>query len=102
MDWTCMEFVATGSSTGKQLRSNRSIRDPTCGDLEILLVLIQLGVTGLKKVEFVFFLQLLRGRGKKGRCALVYLRKVEFVFFLQLLGGRGKKGRCALVYVERP
>ena len=35
-----MEFAATGSSTGKWLRPDRSIRDPTCGDLEILHVLI--------------------------------------------------------------
>ena len=76
MGRTCMEFVATGSSTGKWFRSSRSIRDPTCGDLEILLVLIQLGVTGLKKVEFVFFLHLLGGRGKKGRCALVYVERL--------------------------
>ena len=35
-----MEFVVTGSSTGKWLRPDRSIRDPTFGDLEIMHVLI--------------------------------------------------------------
>ena len=74
-----MEFVAIGSSTGKWFRQDRSIRDPTCDDLEILLALIQLGVTGLKKVNFVFFLHLLGGRGKKGRCDLVYVERPEVI-----------------------
>ena len=35
----------------KQLRLDQAIRNLTCGDLEIPLVLIELGVTGLKKTE---------------------------------------------------
>ena len=49
MNCKCMEFVATSCCTGMWLRLDRNIRDLTCGDLEILLVVIQLGVTGLKK-----------------------------------------------------
>ena len=33
----------------KQLRFDQAIRNLTCGDLEILIVVIGLGVTGLKK-----------------------------------------------------
>ena len=36
------------------------------------LAVIQLGETGLKMVDFVCFLDLLEGRGKKGWCDLVY------------------------------
>ena len=58
-----MEFVVAGWCTGKQLRLDRTIRKLTCGDLEIMLVVIQLGVTSLKKTYL--------GEGKKGWCDLV-------------------------------
>ena len=41
-----MEFVATGWCTRKWLRFDLTIRDLTCGDLEISFVVIRLGVAG--------------------------------------------------------
>ena len=39
------------------------MRNLTSGDLGILLVLIQLGVTGLNKTEVVYLLDLFEGKG---------------------------------------
>ena len=44
-----MELVATGWCTSKWLRLNETIRNLTSGDLEIALMVIQLGETRLKK-----------------------------------------------------
>ena len=41
-------------------------RNLTCGDLEILLLVIRLGVTGLKKKQQMFLLHLLGRRGRRG------------------------------------
>ena len=49
------------------------MRNLTSGDLRILLVVIQLEVTGLKKTRFVYLLDLFEGRGEKGQCDLVCL-----------------------------
>ena len=38
----------------------------TSGDLRILLVVIQLEATGLKKTRFVYLLDLFEGRGRRG------------------------------------
>ena len=57
----CMEFVATGWCTVKKSRV-----DQTCCDLETPLVLIRMGVTGLKTTELVYLLDLFGGRGKRG------------------------------------
>ena len=61
-----MEFVTSGSCKRKWLRVDRTIRDLTCGDLEIPLLVIRLGVTGPKNSEFVWLLDLLERRGKNG------------------------------------
>ena len=61
-----MEFVTSGSCKRKWLRVDRTIRDLTCGDLEIPLLVIRLGVTEPKNSEFVWLIDLLEGRGKKG------------------------------------
>ena len=50
------------------------MRNLTSGDLLILLVVIQLGVTLLKKTRFVYLLDLLEGRGEKGQCDSVCLK----------------------------
>ena len=42
----------------KQLRLNQAIRNLTSGDLDIALVVIGLGVTGLKKTGFMDLLDL--------------------------------------------
>ena len=61
-----MEFVAAGWCTRKWLRLYETIRNLTSGDLGILLVVIRLGVTGLKKTRVVYLLDLFEGRGRRG------------------------------------
>ena len=39
------------------------MRNLICGDLEILLVVIRLGVYGLKKTEMLYLLDLFLGKG---------------------------------------
>ena len=50
----------------KQLRLDQTIRNFTCGDLEIPFVVIGLGVTGLKKIGFVYHIDLFGGGGRSG------------------------------------
>ena len=45
----------------KQLRLDQTIRNLTCGDLEIPFVVIRLGVTGLKKTRLMYLLDLFEG-----------------------------------------
>ena len=40
VNFQCMEFVTAGLGAGKRLRLDRTIRDLTCGDFEIPLVVI--------------------------------------------------------------
>ena len=58
-----MEFVAAGWCTRKWLRLYQTMRNLTSGDLGILLVVIQLGVTGLNKTKVVYLLDLFEGKG---------------------------------------
>ena len=53
MDYRCMEFVAAGLCIRKRLKLCQTIRNLTSSDLGILLVVIRLGVTGLKKTRVV-------------------------------------------------
>ena len=46
-----MELVAVNWCTRKCLRFNQTLKNFTSGDLGILFVLIQLGVTGLKQTS---------------------------------------------------
>ena len=46
-----MELVAAGWCTSKRLRFDQTMRNLTSGDLGISLVVIQLGVTRLKKTR---------------------------------------------------
>ena len=55
MDCRCMEFVAAGLCTRKWFKLYQTIRNLTSSDLGILLVVIRLGVTGLKKARIVWF-----------------------------------------------
>ena len=66
-----MEFVAASWCTLKQLRLNQTVRSLTCGDIEVLLVVIRLGVTGLKKTRLVYLLDLLGKRGEERWCDLL-------------------------------
>ena len=49
----------------KLLRLNQSTRNITSGDFEILLVVIQLGATGLKKTRAEYLLGLFEGPGRE-------------------------------------
>ena len=71
-----MEFVAAGSYKRKWSRFYQTMRNLTCADLGILLVVIQLGITGLKKTKVMYFLDLFEGRGKKGQCDSVCLERL--------------------------
>ena len=62
-----MKIVGKGWCTRKWLRLYQTIRNITSGDLGILLVVIRLGVTGLKKTRVVYLLDLLeREEGRRG------------------------------------
>ena len=52
------------------------MRNITSGDLGILLVVIQLRVTGLKKTKVVYLLDLFEGRGENGQWDLVCLERL--------------------------
>ena len=62
VDCKCIEFVAVRWCAGKYLRLNQTIRSHTCGDLEISLLVIRLGVTRLKKSMCLLDLFWRRGR----------------------------------------
>ena len=53
------------------VRLRQTIRNLIFGDVEILLVVIQLGVTRLKKTGFVYLLVIVWRKGEKGWCDLV-------------------------------
>ena len=57
-----MEFVATGWCTVKQLRLDQTLRNITCSDLEISVVVIRLGVTELEKTKLMYLLDSFVGR----------------------------------------
>ena len=58
------------------LRLDQTMRNLTSGDLGILLVVIQLRVTGLKKIKVLYLLDLFEGRGEKGQWDLVCLERL--------------------------
>ena len=62
------EFVAACWCTRKWLKFDQTIRSFTFGDLGIPLVVIQLGVTELKKTKVVYLLDLpqVRRKGVEG------------------------------------
>ena len=57
-----MGFVAADLCTVSQLRLDQSIRNLTCGDLEIPVVVIRLGVNDLRKTTLVYLLYLFEER----------------------------------------
>ena len=57
-----MEFVATGWCTVKQLRLDQTLKNITCSDLEISVVVIRLGVTELEKTKLMYLLDSFVGR----------------------------------------
>ena len=75
-DCRCMEFVTAGSCIGKYLWLDQTVRNLTCGYLEIPFVLIGLGVVRLKKTGLVCLLDFFGKRGKKGECDLVFVEPI--------------------------
>ena len=74
-----MEFAVIGWCTLMiKVHSSLNFRNLTSGDMEILLGMIQLRVTGLKKIRTVYFIDLLEGRGEKGQYDLVYVEQITF------------------------
>ena len=55
----------------KWLKLDQTIRNLTSGDLEISLVVIQVGVIRLKKTRVKYLLNLFEGSEEKERCDLV-------------------------------
>ena len=70
LDWNCMELVAAVWCTRKGLRfdqTTEAIRNLTSGDLGTPLVVIQLGVTRLKKTRWcISSPRLFLGKGGEG------------------------------------
>ena len=58
------------------MRLYQTIRNLTSGDMGILLGVIQLGVTGLKKIRLLYLLDLFEGRGEKEQCDLVCMERL--------------------------
>ena len=78
----CMESVDTGWCTKKWLRLYQTIRNLTTDDMGILLVVIQLGVTRLKRIRLMYLLDLFEGRVENGQCDL---RCVEHLWMIGLM-----------------
>ena len=66
----CTELVAAGWCIGKWLRLYQTIVNLVPGNIGILLVVVRLGVAGLKKIRVMYLLDLFDGRGEKGQCDL--------------------------------
>ena len=71
----CMQFPAAHWYTGNYLRLDDTIRDLNCCDWELLLVVMRLGTTELKKIWFVFpgLIWGKKGEGVVRSCFLVYV-----------------------------
>ena len=86
--WHCrwMELVAAiGWCTRKWLQLHQTIRNLTSGDLGILLVVIWLGVTGLKKTRVVCLSDLFERRGEKGQCDLVCVEHLSMIGLMAVM-----------------
>ena len=68
-----------------ELRLNQTIRNLTSVDLEILLVVIRLGVTVLKKTGLVYLLDLFEERGEEGWCDLVCVKCLSAIGLMVVL-----------------
>ena len=51
---------------GKWVSLDQTVRNLTCGDLEVSFVVIRLGVIRLKNTAFVYLLDLFGGSGERG------------------------------------
>ena len=80
-----MEFVATSWYILTQLKLDQTIRNLISGDLEIPLMVIQLGVTRLKMTRLVHLLDLSVGRGEKGWLDLVCVKHLQMIWLIVVL-----------------
>ena len=64
---------------------DQAIRNLTCSDLEIPLVVIGLGVKGLKKTRVVYLLGFLEERGEKWWCNFVCVKRLGLMIGLMLI-----------------
>ena len=69
----------------KQLKFDQARRNFTCGDLEIPLVVIGQGVTGLKITGVVYLRGFFGGRGEKWWCDLVCVERLGLMNGLMLV-----------------
>ena len=65
--------------TGKWSKIYQTVTNLTSGDMGISLLVIQLGVTRLKKIRLMYLLGLFQGRGEKGQCDLVCLEHLRVI-----------------------
>ena len=66
MNCKCMELAAAGWCTMSWLRFDQTVRNITSGDMGILFVVIQLGVTRLKKTRSCISWICLKEWGRRG------------------------------------
>ena len=64
---------------------DQAIRNLTCSDLEIPLVVTGLGVKGLKKTRVVYLLGFLEERGEKWWCNFVCVKRLGLMIGLMLI-----------------
>ena len=61
------------------MKLDQTIRNLTSGDLWFPLVVIQLGVTRLKKTRVEYLLDMFEGRGEKEQRDLVYVERLQMI-----------------------
>ena len=66
-----MKFVSPDWCRRRWLSFYETIRNLFSVDMGILLVVMQLGITGLRKIRLVYLLDLFQGRGENGQCDFV-------------------------------
>ena len=84
-DWRCCESVAAGLCTRKWLRLDQTMKNLTSDDLGMRLVVIQLGVTWLKKTRVVYLLHLLEGQGDNLQCDLVRVEHLQMIGWMVVM-----------------
>ena len=82
----------------KQLKLDQAIRNLTFGDLEILLVVIGLAVTGLKKTGVVYILGEREERGEEWWCDFVCVEQLGQMIGLLNVGFIDFFSTCGFQY----
>ena len=74
--WTANAWNPYRLVSKEVIEAQSAIRNLTSGDLGISLVVVRLGVTGLKKTRVVYLLDLFERREEKEPYALVYVERL--------------------------